>query len=125
MDPDFLWHTLTAGAMIAAAIAFARLLLDYLLRGERRADRHERERLERERRLRLDRGAEARLERVLQGRLAEADRRLEHFDAELRAQRVRATALEHDLARLQQAYDVLRLEYSSLLQLPDGQRHAR
>ncbi|HEY2593045.1 MAG TPA: hypothetical protein VGK33_04005 [Chloroflexota bacterium] len=120
MDPDFLWHTLTAGAMIAAAIAFARLLLDYLLRGERSA-RHERERLERERRLRLDRAAEARLERVLQGRLAEADRRLEHSDAELRAERVRATALEHDLVRLQQAYDVLRLEYSSQ-QLPDERR---
>jgi hypothetical protein len=71
MDPDFFWHTLAGGTILATAVTFARLLLDYALRGvDRRADpyaRHDRR----------QRDAEARLERLLQERLAEADRRLE------------------------------------------------
>ncbi len=119
MDPTFLWHTLSGGAMITAAVALARLLLDYVVRGgDRGADRQER-------RLRHDRDAEARLERILQDRLAEADRRLERSDAELSAERVRAAALEHDLLHLQQAYDLLRIEYASLLQAADARRSPR
>jgi hypothetical protein len=118
MDPEFLLHVLSGGAMITAAVAVARLLLDYLVRGERGGDPQER-------RLRHDRDAEARLERILQDRLAEADRRLERSDAELRAERVRADALEHDLVRLRQAYDLLEVEYASLLQLAESQRLSR
>jgi len=71
MDPDFFWHTLAGGTILATAVTFARLLLDYAVRGvDRRADpyaRHDRR----------QRAAEARLESLLQDRLAEADRRLE------------------------------------------------
>jgi hypothetical protein len=35
---------------------------------------------------------------------------------------VRVAALEHDLLRLQQAYELLRVEYTSLLQLAEAQR---
>jgi hypothetical protein len=151
MDPDFLWHALSGGALITAAVALARLLLDYVVRPERALEgyarkrrerdreRVERERLDRERRecerdeqvrerarrLRHERDAEARLERILQDRLADADRRLERSDAELCAARVRVAALEHDLLQLQQAYEVLGVEYTSLLQLAEAQRPSR
>jgi hypothetical protein len=66
VDSDLLWHSLGGGAIITAALALARLLLE---QDERhRVQQHD---------------AEARLERVLQDRLAEADRRLERCDAEL------------------------------------------
>ncbi|MBV8714859.1 MAG: hypothetical protein JO020_02380 [Chloroflexi bacterium] len=110
MDSDFLLHTLGGGAIIAAALTLARLLLDYGLRGgERRSEFDERRRTQ-------QRDAEARLERVLQDRLAEADRRLERSDEELRAERVRSATLEHELACLRQAYDVLRVECVGLRQ---------
>ena len=110
MDSDFLLHTLGGGAIIAAALTLARLLLDYGLRGgERRSELDERRRTQ-------QRDAEARLERVLQDRLAEADRRLERSDEELRAERVRSATLEHELACLRQAYDLLRVEYTGLRQ---------
>jgi hypothetical protein len=123
MDPDFLWHALTGSALITAAVALARLLFDYVWPGHH--DDHlapEHDRQERERRLRHDRDAEARLERILQDRLAEADRRLERSDADLRAERSRTAALERDLLRLQQAYDLLRIEYANLLHLAEAQR---
>src|SRR5437588_798757 len=64
MDSDFLLHSLGGGAIIAAALTLARLLLDYGLRGgERRVEHDERRRVQ-------QRDAEARLERILQDRLA-------------------------------------------------------
>ncbi len=91
MDADFLWHTIGGGAIIAAALTFARLLLEYTARGaDRRQDRDDR-------RSAYQRDAEARLERVLQDRLAEADRRLER---------------EHLL--LMQAHELLKEQYIAL-----------
>lgn len=119
MDSDFLLHAIGGGAIITAALTLARLLLDYGLRGgERRSELDERRRAQ-------QRDAEARLERILQDRLAEADRRLERSEAELRDERLRAAGLEHELARLRQAYDVLRLEYAGLLQAAESQRLPR
>jgi hypothetical protein len=104
MDSDVFWHSLGASGIIAAALTLARLLLDYGMRGgERRAERDERSRTR-------QRDAEARLERILQDRLAEADRRLERCDFELRAERVRNATLEHELLRLQQACDLLKAQ---------------
>jgi hypothetical protein len=95
IDSDFLWHSLGGSAIIAAALAVARLVLELVMRrGERRLE-------EDARRGRQQRDAEARLERILQDRLAEADRRLERCDAELRAERVRSASLENELLRLQ------------------------
>ena len=91
MDPDALWHSLGGGAIIAAALTFARLLLDY---GSRASDRRRGE----------QRDAEARLERVLQDRVAEADRRLERCELDLNAERGRRAALEHEHAMLLQAH---------------------
>ena len=91
MDPELLWHSIGGGAIIAAALTLARLLLEYSARGVDR--RHERD----ERRTTYQRDAEARLERVLQDRLAEADRRLER---------------EHLL--LMQAHELLKEQYQAL-----------
>jgi hypothetical protein len=108
MDPNLLWHSLGGGALIACALTLVHLLLDYGMRAsERRGDRDERRRAQR-------RDAEARLERVLQDRLAASDRRLERSDADLRAERVRVAVLEQDLLRVQQAYELLSLEYATL-----------
>ena len=91
MDNDFLWHSIGGGAIIAAALTFARLLLDYAARGtDKRQERDDR-------RSTYQRDAEARLERVLQDRLAEADRRLER---------------EHVL--LMQAHELLKEQYVAL-----------
>src|SRR5215472_12982639 len=96
MDPDFFWHSLGGGAVIAAALTLARLIVDYIIRTtELRRDREDRRRAQ-------QRDAEARLERILQDRLAEADRRLERCDAELVAERVRSANLERELLRAQQ-----------------------
>ena len=104
MDSDFLLHSLGGGAIIAAALTLARLLLDYGMRGgERRVEQDERRRVQ-------QRDAEARLERILQDRLAEADRRLERCDLELHAERVRSASLEQDLLRIQQAYELLKAQ---------------
>src|SRR4051812_45775681 len=71
MDPEFLLHSLAGGAILGAALTFARLLLEYTARGvDHRQERDERHSMR-------QRDAEARLERVLQDRLAEAARRLE------------------------------------------------
>ena len=91
MDADFLWHSIGGGAIIAAALTFARLILEYSARGvDRRSERDERHTMR-------QRDAEARLERVLQDRLAEADRRLER---------------EHLL--LLQAQELLKEQYAAL-----------
>jgi C4-dicarboxylate-specific signal transduction histidine kinase len=108
VDPDIVWHSLGGGAIIAAALALARLLLDYGLRGGERRTEHD------ERRQRQQRDAEARLERILQDRLADADRRLERFEQEAYAERVRAASLEHEHARLMQAYELLKDQYLAL-----------
>lgn len=119
MDPDLFWHSVGGGAVIAALLTLARLLLDYSLRsGERRIDQDERRRGQ-------QRDAEARLERILQDRLADADRRLQHADAELLAERVRAGGLERELFRVQQAYNLLKVEYANLLEAEEARRLAR
>jgi hypothetical protein len=105
MDSDFLWHTLGGGALITATLTLTRLLLE---RDERRRGQQ--------------RDAEARLERILQDRLAESDRRLERSDADLRTERVHAATLEHELTCMRQAYELLRVEYASLLHADDAQR---
>ena len=116
MDPDFVWHSVAGGAILAAALTLARLLLDYGLRGGERRMEHD------DRRRAQQRDAEARLERILQDRLAEADRRLERSDAELQSERVRAARLEHDLLRAQQAYELLSVQYAGLLQADEAHR---
>lgn len=104
MDSDFLWHSVGGGAILAAALTLARLLLDYGFRGgERRSEQEERRRS-------TQRDAEARLERILQDRLADADRRLERCDAELLAERVRSASLERELLRVQQACELLKAQ---------------
>ena len=108
MDPDTLWHSVAGGAIIAAALTFARLLLEYSVRGgERRLEGDERRR-------RAQRDAEARLERILQDRLAEADRRLDRYELDIQAERVRSAALEQERARLLQAYELLKEQYAAL-----------
>jgi hypothetical protein len=108
MDPDLFWHSLGGGAIVAAALTFARLLLDYGSRGgERRLEHAERRRGQ-------QRDAEARLERILQDRLADADRRLERYEQDVAAERVRCATLEHEHLRLQQAYEILKEQYASL-----------
>lgn len=108
MDPDFFWHSLGGGAIVAAALTFARLLLEYGSRGgERRLEHAERHRGQ-------QRDAEARLERILQDRLADADRRLERYEQDASAERVRCATLEHEYARLQQAHDLLKDQYANL-----------
>lgn len=114
-----MWHSVAGGAILTAALTIARLTLDYAFRrGERRMEQDDRQR-------RQQRDAEARLERVLQDRLAESDRRLERCDAELHAERVRSASLERDLLRLQQAHELLRLQYASLLDAEQRQRLPR
>jgi uncharacterized protein HemX len=117
-NSDSLWHTLSSGALLTAALtaalSLARVLLDYRVRQSER--RHERA----EARQRHDRDAEARLERILQDRLAEADRRLERVDADLRAERVRTATLEHDLLDLKQAYALLEVEYAGVIHLTES-----
>ena len=119
MDSDFFWHSIGGGAILAAALTLARLLLDYGFRGAE--DRSAKD----ERRHAHQRDAEARLERVLQDRLAEADRRFERCDAELQAERVRSGRLEHELLRTQQAFEVLQVQYANLLQADDAHRLPR
>ncbi len=108
MDSDFFWHSLGGGAIVAAALTLARLLLEYGFRGgERRLEHAERRRGQ-------QRDAEARLERILQDRLADADRRLERYEQDVSAERVRCAALEHEHARLQHAHELLLQQYASL-----------
>jgi hypothetical protein len=108
MDPDFFWHSLGGGAIVAAALTFARLLLEYGSRGgERRLEHADRRRGQ-------QRDAEARLERILQDRLADADRRLARYEQDVSAERVRCATLEHEHARLQHAHELLQQQYASL-----------
>ena len=109
MDSDTLWHSVAGGAIIAAALTFARLLLESGARGgERRIEQEERRR-------RNQRDAEARLERILQDRLAEADRRLDRCEMDLQAERLRGVAVEYEHARLVQAHELLKEQYAALL----------
>jgi hypothetical protein len=108
MDSDSLLHAVAGGAIIAAALTFARLLLEYASRGGERRLEHD------ERRRRLQHDAEARLERVLQDRLAEADRRLERYEQDMHAERLRCASLEQEHARLLQAYELLKEQYARL-----------
>ena len=119
MDPDFVLHSVAGGAIIAAALALARLLLEFGMRGgERRIEQDER-------RGRQTRDAEARLERVLQDRLSEADRRLERCEAELRDERVRSAGIEAELLRAHQNFELLKVQYAALRQAEDTQRLPR
>jgi hypothetical protein len=108
MDTDTLLHSLGAGAILAAALTLARLLLDYGFRGGER-------RLEHEERRRSQQGdAEARLERILQDRLSEADRRLERCEMDAQAERVRCATLAGEHARLLQAHELLKEQHAVL-----------
>src|ERR1700724_3405856 len=108
MDADTFWHAFGNATLIAAALTVVRLLLEYCMRGaERRGDHEERGR-------RHQRDAEARLERLLQDRLADADRRLEHFEFDLHAERMRCGTLEQEYTRLQQAHELLKEQYACL-----------
>jgi hypothetical protein len=108
MDPDTVWHSLGAGAILAAALTFARLLLDYGFRGgERRLEQEDRHRTQ-------QRDAEARLERILQDRLSDADRRLDRCELELQAERIRCATLEREHARVLQAHELLKEEFAVL-----------
>ena len=108
MDADAFWRSLGGGAAVAAALTLVRLLIEYRLRGNERRIEHA------ERRHRQQADAEARLERVLQDRLADADRRLEHFALDLHAERLRCGTLEHEHALLQQAHALLKEQHASL-----------
>src|SRR5260370_42622104 len=74
MDSDFFWHSLGGGAIVAAALTFSRLLLEYGFRGGERRLEHA------ERRHGQQRDAAARLERLLQDRLAGRARPPERFE---------------------------------------------
>ncbi len=108
MDSNFLWHSIGGGAIVAAALTLARVLLEFAFRARERRLEHE------ERRRGHQRDAEARLERILQDRLSDADRRLERLEQDVSAERVRAAMLEHEHARLLQAYDLLKEQHLSL-----------
>jgi len=108
MDPDTFWHSLGGGAILAAALAFGRVLLDYGFRGgERRTEQEDRRRAQ-------QRDAEARLERILQDRLSDADRRLQRCELEVQTERVRAATFERENARIVQAHDLLKEELALL-----------
>lgn len=119
MDSDFVLYAAAGGAIIAASLALARLLLEYGLRGGERRIEHD------ERRGRQMRDAEARLERILQDRLADADRRLERCQADLRDERVRSASLEAELLRAHQAFELLKVQYAALTQADEGRRLSR
>ena len=108
MDPAAFWGSLGGGAAIAAALTLVRLLIEY------RVHRNDRRIEHAERRHRQQADAEARLERVLQDRLADADRRLEHFALDLHTERLRCGTLEHEHALLLQAYAMLKEQHASL-----------
>ena len=102
MDPQLIWHSLGGGAIIAAALTFARLLFDYSVRGiERRLERDERHSLR-------QRDAEARLERehLL---LIQAHELLKEQYVALQADRLRhldgchAAESSHDLVAVRRA----------------------
>jgi hypothetical protein len=114
MDQDPLWYSLGGGVLIAAALTFARLVLEH---GVPRPPGPPEPRPARSRR----RAADARLERLLQERLAEADRRLERCELDRYTERVRAAALEHEHARLRQAYELLKAQHA-LLEAASGAR---
>ena len=108
MDSDSFWHSLGGGAIVAAALTLARLLVEHAIRGgERRLEHAERRRGQ-------QRDAEARLERILQDRLADADRRLARYEQDVSAERVRCATLEYEHARLQHAHELLQQQYASL-----------
>ena len=107
MDQDPLWFSLGGGVLIAAALTFARLVLEH---GLPRSPSRPPAAPSSARR----RAVDARLERVLQDRLAEADRRLARCEQERYTERLRALELEHEHARLQQAYDSLQARHACL-----------
>jgi hypothetical protein len=108
MEIDSLFYAAAGGAILAAALTFGKLLLDYGLRGgEGRREAEDRHR-------RLQRDAEARLERILQDRLADADRRLDRYELELMSEHIRCATLEREHTRLQQAHESLQEQHRQL-----------
>src|SRR4051794_36976121 len=74
---DSVWHAVGGGALVAAILTIARMLLEHGLRHrDRSLDQAER-------RGAFERDAEARLERLLQDRLSDSDRRLERCQIDL------------------------------------------
>ena len=108
MDVDLFWRSVGGGALIAAAIALGRLILEFTVLGaERRADEDERRRCQ-------QRDAEARLERVLQDRLADADRRLDRYELDVHTERLRWARLEREHAHLLEAHELLKQQCARL-----------
>jgi C4-dicarboxylate-specific signal transduction histidine kinase len=105
---DLVWHSLSGGAIVAAALALVRIVVEYRFRRrERRLEQAERRRM-------YQRDAEARLERQVHERLSDAARRLERCELEVEAERSRRTALERDYALLQQSHHLLSDQFGAL-----------
>jgi hypothetical protein len=108
MDTNTFFYAAAGGAILAAALTFGKLLLDYGLRGgDRRRDADDRHR-------RQQRDAEARLERILQDRLADADRRLDRYELEVMTERIRCATLEREHTRLQEEHQALKQQNQQL-----------
>jgi hypothetical protein len=108
-DLDSLWRTLGGGALVAAALTLARLLVE-------QAFKHRDRRLDQaDRRGSFERDAEARLERLLQDRLSEVDRRLERSQEELEDERERRAHAERAYAVLRARYAVLSAQHRLLV----------
>ncbi len=101
-DLDAMWRAVGGGALVAAALTLARMLLEQAFRQRDRA----RDQVERSGA--FERDAEARLERLLQDRLCEVDRRLERSQDELDDERQRRVEVER-------AYAALRAEHAALV----------
>jgi len=109
LDIDTLLHGLGGGAALAAAIALARLVVEFLIRrSDRGFDEDDR------RRGHL-RDAESRVERILQERLAQADRHLDRAAADVELERAQRASVERDYALLEQAHQLLQQHYAMLL----------
>ena len=119
-DLDSLWRSLGGGALVAAALTLARMLLEQAFRQRDRA------RDQAERRGAFERDAEARLERLLQDRLCAVDRRLERSQEELEDERQRRADVERAYAALRAEHAALVTLYCLLLKHPlPRQRAAR
>jgi hypothetical protein len=108
MDPDLFWRSVGGGALVAAAIALVRLILEFTVLGaDRRSEVQDRRR-------RQQRDAEERLQRVLEDRLADADRRLDRYELDVHTERLRCATLEREHAHLLEAHEQLKQQYARL-----------
>lgn len=115
---DVVMQGVGEGAVIAAALALAKLAFDFTSRrAERSLDQEERRR-------RYERDTESRLERLLRDQLDDAERRLAHRDDELATERARRISLERDCALLCQAQQALQAQLELLSADHHGHRLA-